>query len=345
MIRVILNGLGGVGQYAGRMVAKRPYLEIVGAVVHSDKAKIGKDVGEVQGLNKKLGVKVSTSLSEVIQSTKADVVLDCSLSFVKDIKESLFTSIRAGLNFVSACEELAYPWVGDAKLAHEIDETAKSHSVTVLGTGINPGFIQDFLPLTFAGACENVTKIIERRTNQCGELGVHVLKQFAIGESLEEFNRQVADDSLVAHTGHPEQVMMIADAMGWKITDIRRKLKGWVSKICRPGEYLTVEPNQVCNVRTETIGYRENGEEAIILDFTMSFAPTEEAVRENTEQGIKQGDILIIQGNPNIEVEIRGLAQAALVTAARCVNAIPYVVQAKPGLLSQKDFPPFAPIE
>ena len=345
MIRVILHGMGGVGQYIARMVLERPYLQCVGAVVHSDKAKIGKDLGEVLGFDKKVGVKVTVSLKDVIAATNADIVVDSSLSFVVAIKEPLFTSIKAGLNFVSICEELAYPWVNQPKLGHEIDELAKSHSVTVLGTGINPGFIQDVVPLTFAGACQKVRTITERRCNQCSEVGVPLLKAFAIGESIDVFNKQAADGKLTAHVGHQEQIMMIADAIGWKITDIKRELKAWVSKTQRRGKFLTVEPGQVCNVQTVTTGYRGNGDAAITLDFTMSFAPTDEFLKEDAEKGIKPGDFLSIEGMPNVEVEIKGLEHAALVTAARCVNAIPYVVQARPGLLSPKDFPPFVPIE
>mgnify|MGYP001335301739 CR=1 FL=1 len=345
MIKVILHGLGGVGQYAGRMMAERPYIEIVGAVVHTDKAKIGKDVGEVLGLNKKLGVIVSNSLEDVIAKTSADIVLDSTVSFVEDLKGPLFTCIKSGLNFVSACEELAYPWVSQAKLAHEIDELAKSHSVTVLGTGINPGFLQDLVPLTFAGACAKVTKITERRCNQCSDLGNHVLQQFDLGEKIEVFDKHAADGSLVAHTGHPEQIKMMADAMGWEITDIKRELKAWISKSKRVGKYATIEPGQVSNVQTVTTGYKSNGKPAIVLDFTMTFAPTEESRKEDAEKGLQPGDILTIDGEPNIDITIKGLTSAGLVTAARVANAVPYVVQAKPGLLSQKDFPVFVPIE
>jgi len=44
-------------------------------------------------------------------------------------------------------------------------------------------------------------------------------------------------------------------------------------------------------------------------------------------------------------VEINGLSDAVLVTAAQAVNTIPHVVQARPGWLSPKDLPPFGPIE
>lgn len=68
-------------------------------------------------------------------------------------------------------------------------------------------------------------------------------------------------------------------------------------------------------------------------------------MKEDAKHGLEQADFHTIEGEPNIEVSIKGLSFSALVTAAHAVNAIPYVVQAGPGLLSQKDLPPFAPVE
>ena len=81
------------------------------------------------------------------------------------------------------------------------------------------------------------------------------------------------------------------------------------------------------------------------FSITMLFAPTTEAKKEDAENGLKQGDFLVIEGEPNIEVNVSGLDRAVSMTGARLVNSLPFVVQARPGLLSQKDFPPFAPVE
>jgi len=344
MIRVILNGLGAVGQDAGRLILEKPYLECVGAV-DIDPAKAGKDLGDILGVGRKLGIKVSASLDAVVAQGGADIVLDSTHSFMKDTQDLIFTSVRGGLNFVSSCEELGYPAAENPGLAHEIDELAKSHSVTVLGTGTNPGFIQDLVPLVFLGCCSKVKSITARRLNECSALGAATLRQFAIGATREDFDRQVADGSLISHVGHPHSMMMIADALGWKITDTRRTLRGWVSGTRRQGAFFTVEPGRICNVETVTTGYRDSGEKVMTFSITMLFAPTAEAKKEDAENGLKQGDFLVIEGEPNIEVNMSGLDRAVSMTGARLVNSLPFVVQARPGLLSQKDFPPFAPVE
>ena len=125
----------------------------------------------------------------------------------------------------------------------------------------------------------------------------------------------------------------------------RRTLRGWVSGTRRQGAFFTVEPGRICNVETVTTGYRDSGEKAMTFSITMLFAPTAEAKKEDAENGLKQGDFLVIEGEPNIEVNVSGLDRAVSMTGARLVNSLPFVVQARPGLLSQKDFPPFAPVE
>lgn len=342
MIRVILHGLGGVGQKIAKLVVEKPFLECVGAVT-ANSEDWGKDLGELLGLGKKLGIEVSSSLSEKIEATKADAVLDATKSLVKDIQDYIFTSIRAGLNFVSVCEELAYPWVDSPQIAKEIDELAKGYSVTVFGTGINPGFIGDLVPLMFTAPCKNVNRIISNRTTNAAGLGASAVGPFAIGESEEEFKKRLAEGTLKGFTGHREIIRELADALGWKIANIERKVEPQVSTIQRRGQFFTIESGKVCGVKTETSGFRDDGEMVITLTLMVVFQPTEEASKEDAKLGFKAGDFITIDGDPKLAIEVKGFSDAAQLTANHAVNSIPYVIHARPGLLSPKDFPPFAP--
>lgn len=342
MIRVVLHGLGGVGQKIAKLVIEKPFLECVGAVTASSE-DWGKDLGELLGLGKKLGIEVGSSLSEIIEATKADVVLDATKSLVPDIQDYIFTSIRAGLNFVSVCEELAYPWVDSPQIAKEIDELAKGYSITVFGTGINPGFIGDLVPLMFTAPCKKVNRIITNRTTNAAGLGASALGPFAIGESEEEFKKRLAEGTLKGFTGHREIISELADALGWKIVNIERKVEPQVSRIQRQGKFFTIEAGKVCGVKTETSGFRDDGEMVITLTLMVVFQPTEEASKEDAKLGFKAGDFITIDGDPKLSIEVKGFSDAAQLTANHAVNSIPYVIQARPGLLSPKDFPPFAP--
>ncbi len=342
MIRVIVHGLGGIGQRIARNIAHKRHLEIVGAVTARPE-DLGRDLGDVLAVDRKLGVEVAASLGEVLAKHEADVVVDATFSWVENIKEFLFASVRAGSNFISVCEELAYPWGNDPALCHAIDELAKAHSVTVLGTGINPGFFGDLIPLAFTAPCRAVNRISFVRTTNAAGLGPSALDPFAIGKPVEEFRRRLEEGSLKGFTGHRECIMEIADTLGWSISDIQRTIEPQVTTCDRRGPFFTISAGQVCGVKQETVGVNEDGEVVVSLTLRVVFQPDDLSVAEDAELGYKTGNFIAIDGEPGLEVEVQGLGDAADVTANHAVNSIPYVVNARPGFLSPRDFPPFVP--
>ena len=340
MIRVILHGLGGIGQRIARNALDKKSLEIIGAVTARPE-DLGKDLGDLLGMDRTLGVEVTPSLKELLEKQKADVVMDATFSWVADIKTFLFESVRAGCNFISVCEELAYPWGNNPQLCHEIDEQAKAHSVTVMGTGINPGFFGDLIPLAFTAACKTVDRIKFTRTTDAAGLGPSALDPFAIGKPLQEFETRLDGGKLKGFTGHRECIMEIADTLGWRISDIQRTIEPQVTECDRRGPFFHIKPAMVCGVKQETVGIGEGGEVLISLTLRVVFQPDEASIAEDAARGYKPGNFITIEGDPGREVEVQGLSDAAGATAIHTVNAIPYVVQARPGLLSPRDFPPF----
>jgi hypothetical protein len=344
MIRVIINGLGGIGQKIARNIIDKKSLEIIGAVTARSE-DLGRDLGDVLGTDQKLDIEVKPSLNDILDRHKADVVMDATFSFVENIKEFLFTSVKAGCNFISVCEELAYPWGNAPGLCHEIDELAKANSVTVLGTGINPGFFGDLIPLTFTAPCKIVNSISFVRTTNAAGLGPSALDPFAIGRPVQEFERRLEKGTLKGFTGHRECIMEIADTLAWRISDIKRTIEPQVTKCNRRGPFFTIESGQVCGVKQKTVAIRDNGETVISLILRVVFQPDEPSVAEDAQLGYKAGNFITIDGEPGLEVEIQGLSDAAGVTAIHAVNSVPYVVSARPGFLSPRDFPPFTPGE
>jgi 4-hydroxy-tetrahydrodipicolinate reductase len=342
MIRVIMHGLGGIGQRIARNALDRKSLEIVGATTARPE-DLGKDLGDLLGMDKNLGVEVTPSLTALLEKQNADLVMDATFSWVEDIKTFLFESVRAGCNFISVCEELAYPWGNDPQLCHQIDEQAKAHSVTVLGTGINPGFFGDLIPLAFTAACKTVNQITFIRTTDAAGLGPSALDPFAIGKPLQEFETRLNAGKLKGFTGHRECIMEIADTLGWRISDIQRTIEPQVTECDRRGPFFRIEPGMVCGVNQKTVGIGENGEVLIALTLRVVFQPDEPSVAEDAAKGYKTGNFITIEGDPGLEVEVQGLSDAAGVTAIHTVNAIPYVINARPGFLSPRDFPPFVP--
>ena len=156
-ISAIQYGLGPIGCSIARYAIERG-IEMVGAVDINPKLA-GQDLGDVLGIDRKLGVLASVNENEVLPKVKADIVFHATSSSLKHVIYQLESIMKAGSNVVSTCEELAYPWTRQADLAREIDRIAKDNSVTVLATGVNPGFVMDTWPILMTAVCKDVKKI------------------------------------------------------------------------------------------------------------------------------------------------------------------------------------------
>src|SRR6476620_9590352 len=146
-IKVLHYGLGPIGAAVVRQVAARRGFRIVGAV-DIDPAKVGRDLGEVAGVKRALRVKVSSDAKKTIKATKPDVVVLCTLSSLKKVTPQIEEIVKLKVPIVSTTEELAYPTKANLKYARTIHAAAKKAKAAVLGTGVNPGFTMDALPIT-----------------------------------------------------------------------------------------------------------------------------------------------------------------------------------------------------
>jgi len=148
-VRVIVYGVGAMGSGMVRMMLDKQWIEIVGAIGHS-KTKIGKDLGEVAGVGRKLGSVISDD--SVLSEVKADMVLHATSFPASDMEFQIIKAVKGKANVITLTDSrLAYPWLHWPQLARRIDEAAKENGVTVLSTGISPGFMGDLVPIMFSG--------------------------------------------------------------------------------------------------------------------------------------------------------------------------------------------------
>lgn len=337
MYKIIQYGVGYIGKRAIRL-ALRKGMEIV-AALDTDPSKIGKDVGEVVGLEK-LDVKVSATadVQRVAHEVEADAVLNATVTYLKPVWEQIRPFVESKMNALSIAEELAYPWMKYPELSREIDKTAKKHGVTVVGTGVNPGLAMDYGPLSYSGGCWKIDKIKIKRVVDMGVYSpTRGTRRFAIPAG--RFREGVMKKEIPLHTGFNESMDMIANTLGWKVDETIETWEPMISKSRRETPWYTVEPGQVCGWRQLRVG-SVKGEAKVILELYMIVRPKLE------EDGVEAGDTTEIDGEPSIFVTDRGgtTLRGELVTTARLVNLVPYVIGAKPGLLSIKDFPPAPPL-
>ncbi len=323
-IKVLHYGLGPIGAAVVKQVADRRGFRIVGAV-DIDPAKVGRDLGEVAGVGRALRVKVSSDAKKTIKATKPDVVVLCTLSSLKQVLPQIEEILKLKVPIVSTTEELAYPIGANMKYARAIHAMAKKAKVAVLGTGVNPGFTMDALPITLTGVCERVDSIRVDRVQDARVRRLPFQQKIGAGLTREQFQKKV-DDSSVRHVGLAESVSMIADAMGWKLDRITDEIHPKMATETVSSEYLAVDAGYVCGIVQDGVGYR-SGQPVITLHLEAYLGAPESF------------DAVEISGSPRIRSKVAGGIHGDVATASITVNSIPKILQVAPGLHTMRDMP------
>jgi len=321
-IRVMHFGLGPIGAAIVKQVATRPGFKIVGGI-DIDAAKIGRDLGDVVGLPKRLGVKVSGDAAKALKSAKPDVVMLCTSSSVKRVMPQIETILKSKTAIVSTTEELSYPFHTNVRYAKQIDAWARKAKVGVLGTGVNPGFAMDALPIALTGVCERVERVTVNRIQDARIRRLPFQQKIGAGLTTEQFQKKV-DDGSVRHVGLTESIAMIADALGWSLSKITDEIQPKIATVTVSSEFLAVDPGYVCGIIQDGVGYRK-GEPAIRLHME-AFLGSPETY-----------DSVHIEGSPSLSMKIAGGIHGDVATASIAVNSIPKVLQATPGLHTMRD--------
>ncbi len=335
-MKVIQHGLGFIGQKAVRTMLRKG-IEIVGAI-DNNREYLGKDLGEVLGIGRKLNVVITDNTSEVLKKTKADVVANATVTYLEKLVPNFETFLDAGLNVASISEELCYPWIRFPKLANDLNEKAKKNKVTIAATGVNPGLDMDLMPLMYAGACWDVDKIrVQRVVDASVYSPTRSTKRYGI--SLSEFKKGVQQKAIPLHSGLMESLTMISDGMGWKLDQIYETWEPLLSRSTRTCQYFTIKPGTTCGFKQVAVGVVA-GEAKVTLEIFFMAMP------KLDEDGVAVGDTIWIDGEPNLKIAVNGgsTENGDVVTSAKLVNILPAVIAAKPGLLAVKDLPATPPL-
>lgn len=320
--RAVQFGCGPIGCSIARLASKKTNVEIVGAV---DLTNVGRDLADIAEMEHKLGVTISDDGNTVLSKTKPDVVLHATGSSFKSVFPQLEGIVKAGANIVSTCEELSYPFQTQTKLSKKLDELAKKHKVTVLGTGINPGFLMDTWPLFMTGICQHVEEVKAVRVQDASHRRIPFQKKIGAGKTAEEFQKLV-EEGAIRHVGLPESAAMIAAGLGWELDDITEIIEPIIAEQEASSGFLTVKAGQAAGVRQISYGLKD-GRKKVTLEFQAYIG------------AVESYDAVYITGTQNVEAVIKGGVHGDLATASVVVNSIPRVVNAAPGLVTMKDLP------
>jgi 4-hydroxy-tetrahydrodipicolinate reductase len=316
-VTVAQSGIGPIGAEIARLLTTKPWIKIA-AAVDIDPQKIGKDLGDVIGLGRQVGVKVTGELNE-----RADVVCHSTGSRLREVKDQLTSLLGRGAHVVSTCEELSYPI--DPSIRAELDQACKAKGVALLGTGVNPGFVMDKLPLTVTSVCQSIESVDIIRIQNASTRREPLQRKVGAGMTRDEF-RAAVDAGKIKHMGLRESLLLVGHGLGVDFTHVSdERIEPIVAEKEVVTQYLKVAPGQVAGVHQTIEG---KGRINVRLELRMYVGAEDVAA-----------DRVIVHGVPDVEKTLKGGVHGDRATAAMVVNSIPRVMNAKPGVLTMDDIP------
>lgn len=312
----------GVGPIGSRIVrsARERGVTLVGAV-DVDPEKTGRDLGDVAGGDESYGVKITDDVAAAL-SSDPDVVFHSTVSDAGAAASQLAPVVERGFDAVTTCEELVYPWYDHTEVAESLDESATDGGATVLGTGINPGFVMDAMPAVLSTPMETVESVRVERVQDAGARREPLQRKVGAGTDPDEFE---AVAEVAGHVGSAESTAMLAHALGWNVDEITETIEPVVADERRETEYLTVAAGEVAGVHQVARG-RVDGEVRVTLDLQMAV-------------GLDSRDAVDFEGAPDVSVTVEGGYHGDVATSAVVTNCVPRVAAADPGLATILDLP------
>jgi hypothetical protein len=307
LVRVVLCGMGAIGSEILKHLLERGH-EVV-EVVDTDPAKAGKTVAELTGLP--LGVRVRQSVQQA-QLGGAEVAVYSARSRVEDVAADIAQLLAAGLDVVTTSEEMAYPSHAGEDEAGRLDAIAKENGVTLVGVGVNPGFVMDWVPAVIASASKNPTRIHVVRSVDVSRRRQQLRNKTGVGLTRSKFEKELAEGKL-GHIGLVESAHLVALSLGEEL----RGVSHGVFPVLGSEDY-------VMGVRQFAEGTAGRCQIRLDLEMTTTSADF---------------DVIEVTGDPTIKVRFEKGVFGDSATVAVVVRAVERVAKARPGLITILDLP------
>jgi 4-hydroxy-tetrahydrodipicolinate reductase len=321
-IKVAQFGLGPIGMECLKLAASKPWIDVAGGIDIAP-AKVGRDLAELTGIKSLKGRKVHASLDDLLKRTKPEIIFHTAVSKFETAFMQIEPMARRGISVVSSCEELLFPVLRDARLASLLDRICKRSGARVIGTGVNPGFVMDLLPICMTGVSRSVSEIHIQRVVNASTRREPLQRKIGSRLPPSEF-RRLFKEGKAGHAGLKDSLALVAHSLGWKITNLTETGDAVVAKKNIRTKFLTVKKGQTCGLHQRAEA-KVGGKVRITLDLKMYLdAPNPQ-------------DAIQILGEPPLKVIVDGGVAGDQATVAALVNTARRVLQARPGLLLMTD--------
>ena len=249
---MVLVGLGGVGRRVAAVLADRPDDVVVAAWSrrpdHHGSALA--DVASGSGSD----VRVAATLDDAL-AVEADIAVVATASRLCDVGDQLRACVAHGLDVITTAEEAAQPWATDRALAVELDAAARERGVTVLGAGVNPGFVFDALVLTLAGAAARVDRVEVERVVDLGRFSPAVQRRIGIGHTPASFAAGRESGAITGHIGFPQSMRVVAHALGRELERIESTIEPTLTDAALTGGLMPVAAGESAGFVQRYLGY------------------------------------------------------------------------------------------
>jgi 4-hydroxy-tetrahydrodipicolinate reductase len=286
---------------------------------------VGQDLGTVLGLPRKLRMKVMDDPARLLRKVRADAAILSTSSSLREVKPQVATLLKKRLHVLTTCEELAFPTRTHQASFRELDRLARQKKVSVLATGVNPGYAMDTLALIHTAPCARVERVAVTRVVDAATRRLPLQRKVGAGLTTGQF-RLALTQGAVRHVGLVESVHMIAAGLGWKLDRVEETLEPAIAPRDLDTDYLRIPAGAVAGLKQYARAYRD-GNLAISLDLQIYVGA--DAPRDH----------ILVVGEPSVDMTISGGVAGDEATAAIVINVLPKLVAARAGALTMRDLP------
>ena len=331
-VQVAHIGLGAIGREVVRLLVHRTGVRVV-AACDIDPDLVGTSLSAVLDEELDDDLTIVGQLADASSRTGTGLVVThtTSSSLARCLPE-LLAAIAEGAHVVSSCEELSYPWLRAPDAAATLDQAARAAGVSVVGTGVNPGFAMDYLPIVLSGVARHVESVRVHRVQDAGQRRRPLQAKVGAGISPEEFRQRVAAGTL-GHVGLTESAQAVAAALGWTcLGDVAttESVEPVLAESPVPSAFGTIERGQVTGIDQVAV---------------VSVSQVERVrLRLSMAVGIGQSrDDIWLTGDPDLHLSVPDGLHGDTATAAALVNTIDSIRKAEPGLRVMSELRPPRP--
>jgi 2,4-diaminopentanoate dehydrogenase len=345
-IRVALIGTGNCGSLALRQLVNDARFDLTGVWVSSE-AKVGKEAGELAGLDATTGITATNDLDAVL-TAKPDCVVYCAMGDTRLVEAmaDIRRILSLGINVVgSAPGVLQYPWqVVPDKYIGRVEDAAREGDSTIFITGVDPGFATDLLPFALAGTCQSIQQV---RTMEIADYASYdgatvMFDVMGFGNAIGDFPILFQPGVLSIAWG--TAIRQLAAGLGIEVDEIRDS----VEQEPAPEDFDVaaghIAKGTVAALRFQIEGMVA-GQPVIVVEHVTRLR---DDLRPDWAQPAQPGGSYRVEitGEPSYVVDVCPTSRngdhnyaAILAAAGRIVNAIPDVVAAAPGIRTTLDLP------